>query len=245
MGAACGQVAWWFGRAVLVPAKPANLALHFGFETHWLIKPACPTDWIQTLDLFSRILQMFKQLILACLVASAAAVTSAKAETSHNLNGEWIVDAKATEDFVVDAPLPPNADKLAQWFGLAAGYLALFTYEFDGNVVTQSAYRGNRVLAYQRVSELGSEVKYVLKGTSDSKAKTLTVSIQNNGNIRIVPSEAPEMGYLLWKRGQLTTGKVTPEDVTAATNAWLASVQTIVKALRKPLTPSINADATR
>lgn len=188
---------------------------------------------------------MFKSLILICLVASATAVTSAVADTPSKLNGAWIVDAKATEDFVVGAPLPPNADKLAQWFGLASGYMALFTYEFEGDVVTASAYRGNRVLEYQRISEQGSETKYVLKETSGSKARTLTVSILNNGNIRIIPSEAPEMGYLLWKRGQLKTEKVTPEEVMAAANVWIASVQTIVKALNRPPGPSINTDAAR
>ncbi len=154
-----------------------------------------------------------------------------------NVKGAWIVDAKATEELVSKVPRSPHADKLAQWFGLASGYMALFTYEFEGNIAKASAYRGNKVLEFERLTNQDNETTYALIDATNAKAQTLSVSMLKNGNIRIVPSGSPEMSYLRWKPGQLKTETATPEDVMAASRIWLTSVQAIVGTLNTPHTP--------
>lgn len=160
--------------------------------------------------------------------------TQQNSRLASKLKGAWIIDPKATENLVLSATPPPNASKLAEWFGLAGGYLALFTYEFNGDAAIASAYRGSRILEFQVSSQQNTEIKYSLKNDTSSPAKTLSVSLLNNGNIKIVPSEAPEMGYLLWKRGSLKTEQATPDDVMAASKTWLVSIQNIVEFLNKP-----------
>lgn len=154
-----------------------------------------------------------------------------------NVKGAWIVDAKATEDLVAKIPSPPHADKLAEWFGLASGWMALFTYEFEGNKAKASAYRGNKVFEYERISNQDRETTYALIGATNSKTPTLSVSMLKHGNIRIVPSDNPGMAYLRWKPGQLKSETTTPDDLMAASRVWLISVQAIVNTLKTPPSP--------
>lgn len=154
-------------------------------------------------------------------------------QLASKLKGTWVIDPKATENFVLNATPPSNASKLAEWFGLAGGYWALFTYEFDGDSATMSAYRGARKFEFQLLSQQGTEIKYTLKNDTSSPAKTLSVFLFKDGNIKIVPSENPESSYVLWKRGALKTEQATPDDVMAASRTWLDSLQNIVKFLRE------------
>lgn len=186
---------------------------------------------------------MFKKLILVGLLAYATGITSALAEVPSKLNGMWILNAKATEYSIVNAPLPVNADKLAQWFGLASGYMCLFTYEFQGDIATASAYRGARKAEFQLLAHQGDELKYALKSSTSASSETLSVSILNDGNIRIAHSNSPEMGNLLWKRGQLKTEQATPSDVKEAMGTWLSSLQNIVTFLKSPPNPAFKKDA--
>ncbi len=149
------------------------------------------------------------------------------------LRGTWIVDPKATERLVLSATPPPNAYKLAEWFGLAGGYWALFTYEFDGDVAVMNAYRGSKKLEFQLLSHQGEEIKYALKGDASSTARTLSVFFAGDGNLKIVPSESPESNYVLWKRGTVNTERTTPDDIMAVSKTWLASIQNIVKYLKE------------
>ena len=156
-----------------------------------------------------------------------------------NIKGAWIVDAKATEELMAKIPRPLHADKLSQWFGLASGYMGLYTYEFDGNVAKASAFRGNKVLEFERVSDQDTDTTYTLKGGTGSIAQTLSVSMLKSGNIRIVPSDSPEISYLRWKPGQLKTESATPDDLMAASRIWLESVQAIIEILKEPPMSSI------
>jgi hypothetical protein len=160
-----------------------------------------------------------------------------------NVKGAWIIDAKATEELITNIPRPAHADKLIQWFGLASGYMVLYTYEFDGNKAKASVYRGGKVLEFERVSNQDSETTYALIDAANSKTQNLSVSMLKNGNIRIVPSYGPEMAYLRWKPGQLKTETATADDVMAATRTWLTSVQAIVETLNPPPKPSVKTVA--
>lgn len=150
------------------------------------------------------------------------------------VRGTWVVDAKATEDFFLKSPLPRKADKLAQWLGLASGYMALFTYEFDGNHARARAYRADKVLEFERISDQDTETTYALKGDAAGKQQTLSVSMLKNGSLRIFPSQSLESGYLIWKPGQLNADTVATDDFMAATRTWLESVQRIVDKLNNP-----------
>lgn len=159
-----------------------------------------------------------------------------------NIKGSWIIDAKATEELMVKIPRPPHADKLAQWFGLASGYMALYTYEFDGNMAKASAFRGDKVLEFERTYDQDTETTYTLKGATGPMSQTLSVSMLTSGNIRISPSENTEMSYLRWKPGQLKTESVTLDGVMSASKTWLKSVQAIVDTLKElpiPSTPPV------
>jgi hypothetical protein len=162
-----------------------------------------------------------------------------------NLNGTWILDAKATENLIVNSPLPLDADKLAKWFGLGASYMCAFTYEFRGDEAIASAYRG-RQGKYRLLSRQGSEIRFTLQNATESPVDDiLTVTILNDRNIKIVHSSSPEMRILLWKRGQLKTDQSTPSDVQAAVDAWLVSIQHILNFLNAAPNPARNSDVSR
>jgi hypothetical protein len=167
-----------------------------------------------------------------------ASFESASAMAS-DVKGSWILDTSATEELISKIPRPANAEKLAQWFGLASGYMALFIYEFDGNFAKASAFRGTKVLEFERVSDQDTETSYAQINTTDSKPQTLSVSVLKDGNIRIVPSASPEISYLRWKPGHLKTETANPDDVMAIAQIWLESVQRIVKTLNTPPKPPI------
>lgn len=146
-----------------------------------------------------------------------------------NVKGAWIIDAQATEELIAKIPRPLKADKLAQWFGMASGYLTFVTYEFEGNTAKATAFRGDKVLKFERLSDQDRETTYALINGTNSKAQTLSVSMLESGNIRIIPSGSPEMAYLRWKPGQLKTE--TPDDIRATIRTWVTSAQAIVKTL--------------
>lgn len=150
------------------------------------------------------------------------------------VKGTWIIDAKATENLVEKLPRPQHADKLAQWFGLTAGYMPLFAYEFDGDAAKLSAFRGDWTLEFDRISNQETETVYAMKGTVGSKHQTMSVSMLKNGNIRIVPPDLPVMSYLRWKPGQLPKESASHDDFMAAARIWLTSVQAIIQTLKEP-----------
>lgn len=162
----------------------------------------------------------------------------------RNVKGTWVVDGKGTEELLEKIPRPHRADKLVQWFGLASGYMALFTYEFDGNKAKLSAFRGSKVQEFERVSDQDHETTYALIDATNAKSETLSVSMLKNGAIRIVPSSSPELTYLRWKPGALKAETVTSDDVMAASGVWLASVQRVVERLNSLPDPDATVDWT-
>lgn len=157
------------------------------------------------------------------------------AAVPRDIKGTWIVDSKETRELIAKSPLPFNAEKLAQWFGLGGGYTALMIIELEGNTAKIKAFNGSKSPEFQRVSDQETESVYAPFETSSSNARTLAVSILKNGNIRIVPSDRPEMAYLRWKPGDLKSSADFDETV----NAWVASVQSIVRVLTPPIAPSV------
>jgi hypothetical protein len=178
---------------------------------------------------------MLKNLLPLCFVAFATVAINTQADTSSRLDGLWVVDPKATEDYVLGAPLPPNADKLSDWFGVAGGFMAIFTYEFKGNVALIGTLGpGNQALEYQQDITKGAETRYIPKQTSDSKADKFSVLNMDNGNIRIIQSKAPETGYIIWKRSQIKTKPISSEELLDISKEWMASIENIRKTLKRP-----------
>lgn len=174
--------------------------------------------------------------IFVGLLAIVALMTSTFAfgEMPNKFSGMWIIDAAATEQFFSSTPPPSNANKVAEWFGIVGGYMSLFSYQFSGDTVVEDAYggRGKRT-EYRLLSEHGTELTYGQQGaTTGQEANTLSVSILKGGGLKIVKSGIGEpMGYLIWKKSPVTNEKVTRDDVMAASNAWIKSMQNIVKLL--------------
>lgn len=179
-----------------------------------------------------------RKYILAFLFAVAPAFTVGAADATSEINGAWILDANATKEAILTTPPPPDSEKLAQWFLFISGYLAVVTYEFEGNLAKASVFRGKRVQEFELMSNDASDFKYVLKNTTTPK--TISVSILNNGKIKIVPSDSPEFNFLRWKHGQLKTETATSDEVKAAISTWLVSLQAIQDALHKPFSTSID-----
>ena len=177
---------------------------------------------------------MLKHFAFFLFLATLVCKTAFAVDRQNELDGTWVIDARATEERVANSPRPPNSEKLAEWFGLASGYMVLFTYEFAGDTVVAGAYRASKTTEFQQISQHGSERKYRMKG---AEGPELTVSMLSDKAVSIVHSGQPEMDYLVWRRGQLKTATTTPEEVMAAAEIWLKAVERIVNALRGPSSP--------
>jgi len=146
------------------------------------------------------------------------------------LKGTWIIDTKATENFVKSTP-PLAVTKLANWFELSAKNWAKISYEFDGDTVVASVYGVNVKSKFQLTSQNGAEKHYSLETVTHAPTKSLTVSLLKDGNLKIVPSWEPEMAYVLWKQGSIKKEPSPPDDLMTA---WIASIRNIILFLFEP-----------
>ncbi len=165
-------------------------------------------------------------LLLFGLVAVHLQPSDALADTPEKISGTWVLDAEATEESALAAP----PYKAAEWFGLAAGYMVGIIYQFEKNGATIHTYGNDNRREYQFLSRQDTEIKYIPKNTQGAATDTLTVSIVSDKNIKIFHTGSPEMGYLLWKRVNLDPRRTTPNDVKAGLDAWMTSLQKIMKA---------------
>ena len=161
--------------------------------------------------------------------------TNAFAADVDKLNGMWILDSAATEKHIANSPTPSDANDLAQWFMIVGGYMALFSYQFDGETVIEDAYggRGKRT-EYRLVSNQGLDFNYRQANvTAGAENHTLAVSILKNGHLKIVKTGLGGMTYLLWKKSPVDSEHVTKEEVMAASKNWIKSMENILELLRK------------
>lgn len=157
----------------------------------------------------------------------------ASAASASQLDGVWVLDAKATENSMINGPRPTDPEKVAKWLLSVGGYLPLLTYEIKGDKIIYSAYRGDKKVEYRIVSREDSKMKFVSSASMERRAETLTVSVVDDTNILIQPSsDMPESGYLLWKRGPANPEQASYNDIKAAMDAWAASGGRIIEALK-------------
>lgn len=168
---------------------------------------------------------------IALVVAFTTLIVACTTFRSGGLGGTWIIDTKATESFVKSTPPPLDVAKLAKWFELSAKNWAKISYEFDGDTVFASVYGVNGKSKFQLTSQNGTERNYSLESVGHVPTKSLTVSLLNDGNLKIVPSWEPEMAYVLWKQGSLKKEQSTPDDLMTA---WVASIRNIILFLFEP-----------
>jgi hypothetical protein len=190
---------------------------------------------------------MFTKARLLGLLASIVITATASAQTPGKPSGAWIVDAKATETFVLGAPSSANgvapAD-IANMFALAGAYVGLTMVELDGDAANFATYGNlNKGPQYRLLSQSGAETKYIAIQARDSTEDTLTVTILSDTNIRIAHRRNQLLPYVLWKRVELEPRQRTPNVVNAHTDAWLASIQNIVNTLKAQ--PGSQQDAAR
>lgn len=175
-----------------------------------------------------------RSIVLA--IAFTSLIVACTSSSGDELKGTWIIDTKATENFVKITP-PLDVTKLAKWFELSAKYWANISYEFDGDTVILSAYGVNGISKFQLTSQNGTEKQYSLGTVTHAPTKSLAVSLLKDGNLRIVPSWEPEMAYVLWKQGSLKKEQSTPDDFMTA---WIASIRNIILFLFEPPEKSLD-----
>ena len=175
--------------------------------------------------------QMKKEITLILLLANILFVTNALAET---LNGTWIFDAKATEDFVLKTTKYRGADHVAEVFGLAGHYQCIFIYEFNGDIVKVRPIGNDqpeKAEALQLISRKGNQIKYVVKESiaknNRSKPGIVTVTVLNDKNIVIAYSNSPEIDFLLWKRMTLNLKQMTNTDFETLVGSWMESLKKV------------------
>lgn len=169
------------------------------------------------------------------LLAIAMLTTNAYAADVNNLNGMWILDSAATEKFVANSPMPSDANDLAQWFMIAGGYMALFSYQFDGKTVIEDAYGGRgKKTEYRLLSNQEADFNYKQANVATgAETHTLSVSVLENGHLKIVKAGLDGMTYLLWKKSPVTNEHVTKDEVMAASKVWIKSMGNIVELLHR------------
>lgn len=169
----------------------------------------------------------------ALVLMFACAPLMASAASTNHLDGVWVLDAKETEYSMINGPRPTNPNKVAEWLIVLGGYLPLLTYEFEGDKLVSSAHGGGKKTEYLLVSREDSKLRFVSSAAPEGRTDTITVSIVNDENIRVL-SVMPETGYLLWKRGSTKPGQASADDIKAAIDAWIASGRRIIDALKVP-----------
>ncbi len=168
----------------------------------------------------------FIQLCLALAMYFHAPL--AMAQVPDKLAGAWIVDAAATEEFVIRS----RPFKDATSFMSQNRYMVAAVFEFEGDMLLVGPFPnvGEKRAEYGLLSVKGAERMYKSKNISDSEQATITVSVLDNKNISIVYPNVPEMQYLLWKRVKLDPRKKTPDDFKPEYDAFLAMLLNISKA---------------
>ncbi|SIQ04040.1 hypothetical protein SAMN05421829_10259 [Aromatoleum tolulyticum] len=171
---------------------------------------------------------------LAAAKASIEPVKKSCDEASGKLCGTWILDAAGTEKNLTTRPRPSNSSALADALGVAGGWFALVSYEFDGDQVVEDAYGGDgKRLIYRLDRKHGAEFVFVRSGLVETSAgNTLTVMVLEGGQLRIVNSGIDMMANLRWKKSAIANEMVDRRDVLAAGEAWVRSLQNIVSYLR-------------
>ena len=170
------------------------------------------------------------KIILIILLSCIFLVTSVFAE---DLNGTWIFDAKATEDFVVGAPKYHGAHDVWNTTELAGLKQCVGAYKFNGDIATvilgiEGVDKNVQRNEFRLLSRQGTEIKYkevATKITEDANLVTFTVFVLNDKNIRIVSSDNPKIDFLLWKRG--TFEKMAYRDIELLLQSWVLSFEKI------------------
>lgn len=171
------------------------------------------------------------KIILIILLSSIFLVTSVFAE---DLNGTWIFDAKATEDFIVGSPKYHGAHNVFELDGLKQ---CVGSYKFNGDIATvilgiEGVDKNVQQNEFRLISRQGTEIKYkevATKTTEGANLVTFTVFVLNDKNIRIVFSDNPKIDFLLWKRG--TFEKMSYRDLELLLQSWLLSFEKIKEVL--------------
>lgn len=167
------------------------------------------------------------------MLATASFSGNALAKAPAELNGLWILDAAATEQLFSDSPVPPNSNTLAEGLMIAGGYMCMISYQFSEDAVARDAYGGNgRKTEYRLLSEQDAVLTYTKTNpTAGPEPETLSVSVVRSGSLEIAD---PLMGLpMLWKKSPVTNDRVNRDDVTAACNTWIKSMERITNRLKR------------
>lgn len=176
--------------------------------------------------------RMIPKMKLVVLLLIAILAFKVSAENGGGLNGTWVVDAMATETFILEMAPRSDAAEIARAFIAAGPYLAGMQLVVEDEVATISTYgdTNNRGKKFKLLSQSQADRKYIATEAKDLSKEGLTVTVLNNENIRVHSQNDPLGPFVSWKRvppqTQQTRGAL---DMHQA--AWLVSLQKIKELL--------------
>jgi len=137
--------------------------------------------------------------VLAALVMAAVSTTAIAAEMPKELKGSWILNAEATTEYMKTSPKWDEAT--AKHLPMIIKRMSKLVYLFEDDVITVSMRGKGHALPV--VLKSTDKKTYVFEAKAGKRVITLTVSINDAGNLNIRSSATDDMDYYLWKRGEL------------------------------------------
>lgn len=163
-------------------------------------------------------------------------ISESYAITGINLNGTWMLDMKATEDFILSSP--PKQETVD--FLLMNASVSHSVWEFDDDILYGGMWT---VLGPQMLEELKllnrneNEIVYIpTTGTAKSKTGIIMVEILDNNSIKIIGEKMIYGVYYIWKPvGKLEKRSQTKKERDEAnkrTVEWVTILDNVNKTLK-------------
>lgn len=185
-----------------------------------------------------------RALLLSSVLAFVLFSSCAKADSPMNITGTWMIDGKATEEFVCTSPPPLGISEFGYWLFRLSGYLALTAIEFAEDTAIVRAYRADNPPVFTRRKGADNEFVHAMNAASSSHT-TLKVVFIGEKHIRVAWSDSPNMAFLVWKRGKVSSNINSVDDMLTFSREFLAAVERLAGSRSCVSAPSMNTDAVR
>lgn len=147
-------------------------------------------------------------IVMGALMILAFSTTATLAEMPEELKGTWILDAQATEHYIMTSP--KWKPETAKYLPTIMERMSYYVFEFDEGVIIASRRAKKETLPV--ALKENDKKKYVFKGEIRNQTITMTVTFVNDTTINIRSSATDDMDYYLWKRGRLDKNRISKDD---------------------------------
>ena len=124
--------------------------------------------------------------------------STAFADMPEALKGDWVIDAPASEVHMQTSPKWKPED--AQYLPMIMNRMAQVRYAFAGDTITVSMRGKQQPLPVTLAKS--EDKRWIFEGLAGEQTVTLTVSLNEAGNMNIRSSATDDMDYYLWKRAE-------------------------------------------